>query len=299
MLMVNKGNMFGEYKSELLPNNIKAVLDVGIEDKDTFLGNIIDHERMFFDLTVYINYSQLEGEDVAIRSWEGATSLGIREGKILNSEDDFESKVNSIREEDFQGVFEIDYDIYTVEKEYHTKEDIIKMFKGTDNRREKLYLQKVVEMIEVVSNEEGAISFVYNEPELYMEDSQQQKFMKAIHNLVDNTEHRVVLITKSAIILQDVPSECSFKEDGHDLVNIDRVDTFGENVSLIKDGILGSNIKKSYFYEKVNELVEKGLITSETDTNKIRLGVDADLYMRLVMQQQEIDNKNKDGKLRK
>lgn len=132
-------DMFKGESSKLLAGNVKAVVDVGVEDKDTFLGNIIDHERMFYDVAIYINYSSLDGQDVAIRSWEGASSLGIQEGEILKTDEEFEGLVREIKDEVFEGLIESEMD-------YYTKEELISKYRELDNKRDKLYYQKVVEM---------------------------------------------------------------------------------------------------------------------------------------------------------
>lgn len=172
-----------------------------------------------------------------------------------------------------------------------------KVYDTTDNRGIRKKLQEKTELLSsgqkvilsVIGNliryaSENSV-FLIDEPELYLHPPYILALILSINEIAEKTNSICVIVTHSAITLQEIPSSNVFIIQGSQdvkKVSHPKIETFGANTQTINDNVFGLDIRSTGYYkflkniadnepEKVDDLIKSG-----------KLGSDALLYLDIL-----------------
>ena len=126
-----------------------------------------------------------------------------------------------------------------------------------------------------------------DEPESHLHPPLLSAFTRAISELLNNRNGVAIVATHSPVVLQEVPSCCVWKirrVDNEVMRSRPRIETFGENVSVLTKEIFGLEVQKSGFHALLTKEVAYGLTYDEVITKyEGRLGIEARGLLRVMI----------------
>lgn len=99
-----------------------------------------------------------------------------------------------------------------------------------------------------------------DEPEAHLHPPLLSAFIRALSELLTQTNGVAIIATHSPVILQEVPKKCVWKlrrigaEAISERLNIE---TFGENVGVLTNEVFGLEVTNSGFYDLINKIAQK------------------------------------------
>jgi len=121
----------------------------------------------------------------------------------------------------------------------------------------KIIILTVTRLVEL-SQEKSLIFF--DEPETHLHPPLLSSFMRAIQALLINRNAVCIMSTHSPIVLQEVPRSCVFKLSRKgNLAKFEnlKIESFGENISVLTNDIFGLEVTESGFYNILNDLAKE------------------------------------------
>jgi AAA domain, putative AbiEii toxin, Type IV TA system len=101
---------------------------------------------------------------------------------------------------------------------------------------------------------------IIDEPEAHLHPPLLSAFIRALSELLTQTNGVAIIATHSPVILQEVPKSCAWKlrrigaEAISERLNIE---TFGENVGVLTNEVFGLEVTNSGFYELLDKIAKK------------------------------------------
>ncbi|MBO0481257.1 AAA family ATPase [Candidatus Enterococcus courvalinii] len=142
----------------------------------------------------------------------------------------------------------------------------------------------------LVSKIDEKTLIIIDEPESYLHPPLVSAYIRILSDILSKKNGVAIIATHSPVILQEIPKKCVWvlerDSDKKLTVRNPKIETFGENISMIMDDVFGLDIRNTGFYQYLSQLSEqkeearKLLISSE-------LGSEAELFLRIFLDDEE------------
>ncbi|MEV0538223.1 AAA family ATPase [Nocardia salmonicida] len=122
----------------------------------------------------------------------------------------------------------------------------------------KIVLHMITQLVENV--DERSLVLI-DEPEAHLHPPLLSAFIRALSDLLINRNGAAVVATHSPVVLQEVPRECAWilhRSGGVTSFSRPRIETFGENVSVLTQEVFGLEVTKSGFHNLLRDAVVAG-----------------------------------------
>lgn len=119
----------------------------------------------------------------------------------------------------------------------------------------KIVLLTITKLVELVVERSLVI---LDEPEAHLHPPLLSAFIRALSDLLNNRNGVAIIATHSPVVLQEVPSSCSWLlERHHTLMTAERpeAETFAENVGILTHRIFGLEVEEAGFYNLLRNAV--------------------------------------------
>lgn len=144
-------------------------------------------------------------------------------------------------------------------------------------------------LVSLVAFVEEETLVLFDEPELYLHPPLVSNYIRIISEIMSEKNGLAILVTHSPIILQEVSNDCIYIAKVDERLNLRRTQkpTFGENVSILTNGVFGLDIEKSGFYVYLKNFFENNKMTNKNKIIKLdnmkELGSEARFYLNILM----------------
>ncbi|QCZ46803.1 AAA family ATPase [Levilactobacillus brevis] len=125
-----------------------------------------------------------------------------------------------------------------------------------------------------------------DEPELYLHPPYVLALTLAISKVAEATDSACIMVTHSAVTLQEIISKNVFHitatDSEHKKISHPKHETFGTNTQTINDEIFGLNIRSTGYYQLIRDIVDNHQDEIQSLLNSGDLGQDALMYLEVL-----------------
>lgn len=126
---------------------------------------------------------------------------------------------------------------------------------------------------------------IIDEPESYLHPPLVSAYIRILSDILSQKNGVAIIATHSPVILQEIPKNCVWiLERNHSkdlLIRHPKIETFGENISVIMDDIFRLDIRNTGFYQFLSYLSEQKLELAKKLVLGNNLGSEANLFMQI------------------
>lgn len=133
--------------------------------------------------------------------------------------------------------------------------------------------------------------FLIDEPELYLHAPYVLALVMSINEIAEKTNSLCVMVTHSAITLQEIPSSNVFmirRSKNSKSVTHPKIETFGANTQTINDDIFGLDIRSTGYYKFLKDIADNEPEKIDVLFNSGKLGSDALLYLDILRDDNDV-----------
>ncbi|MHB9652713.1 AAA family ATPase (plasmid) [Enterococcus faecalis] len=132
---------------------------------------------------------------------------------------------------------------------------------------------------------------IIDEPESYLHPPLVSAYIRILSDILSQKNGVAIIATHSPVILQEIPKNCVWiLERNHSkdlLIRHPKIETFGENISVIMDDIFGLDIRNTGFYQFLSYLSEQKLELAKKLVLGNNLGSEANLFMQIFLESEQ------------
>ncbi|MGX9379552.1 AAA family ATPase [Pseudomonas sp. JQ36] len=147
----------------------------------------------------------------------------------------------------------------------------------------------------LVATVEEKTLVVIDEPESHLHPPLLSAFLRALSELLLDRNGVAIIATHSPVVLQEIPTSCSWKINRSRLVigtERPEIQTFGENVGILTREVFGLEVRKSGFHKMLKISVDAGgtfeQVMHEYDD---QLGFEAQAIVRALIASRDLEGK--------
>lgn len=142
----------------------------------------------------------------------------------------------------------------------------------------------------LVSKIDEKTLIIIDEPESYLHPPLVSAYIRILSDILSKKNGVAIIATHSPVILQEIPKKCVWvleRDDDKNLtVRNPKIETFGENISMIMDDVFGLDIRNTGFYQYLSQLSEHKEEAKKL-LNNSKLGSEAELFLRIFLDNEE------------
>jgi AAA15 family ATPase/GTPase len=143
-----------------------------------------------------------------------------------------------------------------IKDENYFKDQTSKLFRNLSSGH-KIVLLTITRLIETLQEKSLVI---LDEPEAHLHPPLLSAFIRALSDLLLDTNGVAIIATHSPVILQEVPKSCVWKlrrVGSEAIAERLEIESFGENVGVLTNEVFGLEVTSSGYYKLLSEVVEK------------------------------------------
>jgi len=123
----------------------------------------------------------------------------------------------------------------------------------------KIVLLTITKLVELVRERSLVL---LDEPEAHLHPPLLSAFVRALSDLLNNRNGVAIVATHSPVVLQEVPSDCSWQLERHNSLMVahrPEAETFAENVGILTHRVFGLEVEEAGFYNLIRDtVIEEG-----------------------------------------
>lgn len=142
----------------------------------------------------------------------------------------------------------------------------------------------------LVSKIDEKTLIIIDEPESYLHPPLVSAYIRILSDILSKKNGVAIIATHSPVILQEIPKKCVWvleRDSNKNLtVRNPKIETFGENISMIMDDVFGLDIRNTGFYQYLSQLSEQKE-EAKNLLNNNELGSEAELFLHIFLDNEE------------